>query len=126
MSSALVSLKFKEPAWARNSEPIFVGKDVLELLSSSMYVDPLSMYREYIQNAADAYDQVRDEESSEAEGRVDIQIDPKERSIVITDLGYGLEEQAFYQRLTSIGGSRKRGSGARGFRGVGRLAGLAY
>jgi Histidine kinase-, DNA gyrase B-, and HSP90-like ATPase len=126
MSSALVSLKFKEPAWARNSEPIFVGKDVLELLSSSMYVDPLSMYREYIQNAADAYDQVREEESPEAEGRIDIRIDPKERRIVITDLGYGLEEQAFYQRLTSIGGSRKRGTGARGFRGVGRLAGLAY
>jgi molecular chaperone HtpG len=126
MSSALVSLKFKEPAWARNSEPIFVGKDVLELLSSSMYVDPLSMYREYIQNAADAYDQVHEEESPEAEGRIDIRIDPKERRIVITDLGYGLEEQAFYQRLTSIGGSGKRGTGARGFRGVGRLAGLAY
>jgi len=126
MSSALVSLKSKEPAWARKSEPIFVGKDVLELLSSSMYVDPLSMYREYIQNAADAYDQVRETESSEVEGRVDIRIDPKERRIVITDLGYGLEEQAFYQRLTSIGGSRKRGTGARGFRGVGRLAGLAY
>jgi hypothetical protein len=126
MSSALVSLKIKEPAWERNSEPIFVGKDVLELLSSSMYVDPLSMYREYIQNAADAYDQVRETEPSDAAGKIDIRIDPKERRIVITDLGHGLEEQAFYQRLTSIGGSKKRGTGARGFRGVGRLAGLAY
>ena len=29
----------------------FIGKDVLEALSISMYVDPLVSYREYIQNA---------------------------------------------------------------------------
>ena len=32
---------------------IVVGKDILELVSSSMYIDPLTIYREYIQNAAD-------------------------------------------------------------------------
>lgn len=32
---------------------IVVGKDILELVSSAMYVDPLTIYREYIQNAAD-------------------------------------------------------------------------
>src|SRR3546814_7080130 len=30
------------------------------------------------------------------------------------------------RRLLAIGGSRKRGTDARGFRGIGRLAGLAY
>ncbi len=33
-----------------------VGKDILELISVSMYVDPLTLYREYIQNATDAID----------------------------------------------------------------------
>ena len=126
MSSSLVSLKAKEPVWTRRADPIFVGKDVLELLSSSMYVDPLSMYREYIQNSADAYDFVRECESSEVVGKVDIRIEPQARRIIITDFGYGLDEQTFYQRLTAIGGSKKRGTAARGFRGVGRLAGLAY
>ena len=35
-------------------ENIFIGKDILELLSSSMYVNPLSIYREYVQNAVDS------------------------------------------------------------------------
>ena len=34
--------------------PFTVGKDILELLSSSMYVNPLAIYREYVQNAVDA------------------------------------------------------------------------
>ena len=38
---------------------IVVGKDVLELVSSAMYVDPMTVYREYIQNAADAVDAAR-------------------------------------------------------------------
>ena len=32
---------------------------MLELVSSAMYVDPLTVYREYIQNAADAVDSAR-------------------------------------------------------------------
>jgi hypothetical protein len=39
------------------SDPVVVGKDILELLSSAMYVDPLSIFREYIQNAADSLDE---------------------------------------------------------------------
>ena len=54
--SALVSLQIKQPQWTKPSDQIFIGKDILELLSTSMYVDPLTMYREYIQNAADARD----------------------------------------------------------------------
>ena len=126
MSSTLVNLRGQETAWAQRTDQIFVGKDVLELLSSSMYVDPLSMYREYIQNAADAYDVLREVESRDVVGKVHIRIDRQARSILITDYGHGLDEQEFYHRLTSIGGSKKRGTTARGFRGVGRLAGLAY
>jgi molecular chaperone HtpG len=126
MSTSLVNLKVKEPVWAQQSEQIFVGKDVLELLSSSMYVDPLSMYREYIQNAADAYDVLREAGSTDHAGKVEITIDRQERRILIRDFGHGLNEHSFYHDLTSIGGSKKRGTTARGFRGVGRLAGLAY
>ena len=46
-------------SWRSHSDPIIVGKDILELLSSSMYIDPMSLYREYIQNAADAIDEAR-------------------------------------------------------------------
>ena len=33
---------------------IVVGKDIIELLGSAMYRDPLCIYREYIQNAVDS------------------------------------------------------------------------
>jgi hypothetical protein len=122
----LVNLRVKEPQWSKHSEQIYVGKDVLELLSSSMYVDPLSMYREYIQNSADAFDLESEKEPGKNRGSVRIKIDRQERSILITDDGLGLNEKDFYRRLTSIGGSAKRGTNARGFRGVGRLAGLGY
>lgn len=101
-----------------------VGKDVLELLSTAMYVEPLTIYREYVQNAADAIDEAR--RAGAHSGSIEIEIDPAGRSIVIRDDGAGLACERFIDVLTAIGSSQKRGRGARGFRGVGRLAGLAY
>ncbi len=105
-----------------SSQMITVGKDVLELLSSAMYVDPLAIYREYVQNAADAIDEALLAEP----GRVQIDIDQAERSIRIRDNGSGIAADKAAATLLSIGASAKRGTRARGFRGVGRLAGLAY
>jgi hypothetical protein len=124
--SGLVSLQVKQPEWSKPTDQIFIGKDILELLSTSMYIDPLTMYREYIQNAADAHDADVAMTGSTRSGTVRIKINRQERSILITDDGLGLSERDFRKRLTSIGGSTKRGTNARGFRGVGRLAGLAY
>jgi molecular chaperone HtpG len=109
---------------------IVIGKDVLELVSSAMYVDPLTIYREYIQNAADSIDAARVAGVLGAEevGRVDINLDLNQatRSVKIRDNGLGVPNGDFAMRLTAIGGSHKRGTSARGFRGVGRLAGLGY
>lgn len=107
---------------------VIIGKDVLELLSSAMYVDPLTIYREYIQNAADAIDQA-ETSGYYSDGMVpsiDIILNHAERSAKICDNGIGIAASAFATILTSIGASRKRGTTARGFRGVGRLAGLGY
>jgi molecular chaperone HtpG len=124
--SGLVSLQVKQPQWSKPADQIFIGKDILELLSTSMYIDPLTMYREYIQNAADAHDADAATLDTNRIGSVRIKINRQERSILISDDGLGLSERDFHKRLTSIGGSTKRGTNARGFRGVGRLAGLAY
>ncbi|CAO3376372.1 ATP-binding protein [Azospirillum argentinense] len=109
---------------------IVIGKDVLELVSSAMYIDPLTIYREYIQNAADAIDAARVAGvlGPDDVGRVDITLDLNHatRSVKIRDNGLGVPNGDFAKRLTAIGGSRKRGTSARGFRGVGRLAGLGY
>lgn len=110
------------------SHEIHVGKDVLELVTGAMYVDPLTIFREYVQNAADAIDEAhtlgyyRDSVLP----RVDITFDHAERNVRIRDTGIGVPISSFTDRLTAIGGSKKRGKRQRGFRGVGRLAGLGY
>ena len=107
---------------------IVIGKDVLELVSSAMYVDPLTIYREYIQNAADAIDEAlaAGYYTQHEKRQVTIGIDSAQRKVTIRDNGIGVPWKDFGRRLTSLGASGKRGGTARGFRGVGRLAGLGY
>jgi len=110
------------------SEDILIGKDVLELVTTAMHVDPITIYREYMQNAADSIDEARQRGllAPNERGSVTIEIEPATRSVRIRDNGRGVEWPRFVRCLTSIGASTKRGMPLRGFRGVGRLAGLAY
>ena len=112
----------------KNVPDITIGSDILGFLSSAMYVEPITIYREYVQNAADAVDEARSHGilTPEEPGRLDISIDARDRSIRIKDNGCGIPAEPFSRRLLALGGSEKRGTSARGFRGVGRLAGLAY
>lgn len=119
-------VKADEDAWAATKKPIVIGKDVLELLSNSMYVDAMAIFREYVQNAADAIDQRLASGRARSKGHIQIRIDPIERRIVIRDNGTGIRASEFTSRLINLGASVKRGTEARGFRGVGRLAGLGY
>ena len=106
----------------------FVGKDVLELISVSMYVEPLTLYREYIQNATDSIDQAVSDKTlgSIGEGEVVITISQSDRSIKITDNGTGIPTEKFAEVMLAFGASEKRGTNARGFRGIGRFSGLGY
>jgi hypothetical protein len=128
MSTALIRLQTPEIPWSYRDEPIIVGKDILEILSSAMYVDPLAIYREYIQNSADGIDEARRTQllDSPGKGTVEIDIDADKRTVKIRDNGTGISSAEFESRMTSFGASAKRGTNARGFRGVGRLSGLAY
>lgn len=107
---------------------VVIGKDLLELVTSAMYVDPLTIYREYIQNAVDSIDEAKEMGiiKGEERGRIDIHLNLARRSILIRDNGTGVPNGEFGKRLTALGGSKKRGTSARGFRGIGRLAGLGY
>ena len=59
MSTNIVPITLREAPWQGLADDIVIGKDILELLSSSMYVDPMTIYREYVQNAADSIDEAR-------------------------------------------------------------------
>ena len=86
------------------SKQITVGKDILELLTSGMYLDPLTIYREYIQNSADSIEKAVDKgllKSVEDEGNIKININFIDRSIVIEDNGTGLSSSDFLKILLS-------------------------
>ena len=102
-----------------SNEPA-LGHSLLRLVTSGMYDDPLTLYREYLQNAADATAE------SPGTGRVEIHLDPRQAQIRIRDYGPGLTFQEAVDSLIPVGQSTKRAASNRGFRGIGRLAGLAF
>lgn len=129
MSAAIASVDVaslttkKQPV----TEEILVGKDILQLLAGAMYADPLTIYREYVQNAADAIDEAREAGLPfDYEPGVVISIDRNARTVSLRDNGASIPGKDFVRKLTTIGASGKRGKTQRGFRGVGRLSGLGY
>ena len=123
----MLELKKADEQYLDDTE-VFIGKDVLELLSSSMYVNPLSIFREYIQNSTDGIDDAVSAGllSNTDDGRININLDHIDRRVIIRDNGIGVSNKDFAFKMLSFGASGKRGTDARGFRGVGRLSGLGY
>lgn len=107
-------------------EPV-AGKFLLEILTKGMYSNPMHVYREYIQNSTDSIDKaVAGGVISSSEAAIHIEIDGAKQRIIIHDNGYGIPAEKTRGILLSIGDSDKNGMDERGFRGIGRLAGLAY
>lgn len=107
-------------------EPV-AGKFLLEILTKGMYSNPMHVYREYIQNSTDSIDKaIADGVISLSEATIHIQIDSEKQKIIIHDNGCGIPAEKAREILLSIGDSEKNGVKERGFRGIGRLAGLAY
>jgi Histidine kinase-, DNA gyrase B-, and HSP90-like ATPase len=107
------------------SAEVLVGSDVLEIMSIAMYAEPLALYRELIQNSADAIERaIREGVLLADAGRVAIEFNILTRSVCVRDNGCGLANEEFRHQMLSLGASAKRSGSYRGFRGIGRLAGL--
>jgi len=105
-----------------------IGKDVIESLTLGMYDDSRFVFREYIQNSADQIDIAVKQGliSSRRQGNIFITIIPIERKIIIEDNATGIESSKVLQQLGNIALSEKDRDKEKGFRGIGRLGGLAY
>jgi hypothetical protein len=104
-----------------------IGKDVIESLTLGMYEDCRFIYREYIQNSADAIDNaIRDNIITKAEGSIFVDIDPDKRRISISDNATGISQLQVMPILRNIAHSTKKRGEDKGFRGIGRLGGLGY
>ena len=110
----------------KDHEPVF-GKNVIETLSEGMYDNPLFLYREYVQNSADAIDAaVEAGILDKDEGQIQITINSSRRQVVFLDNGIGIATQEVPTMLANIGRSQKDRLKNKGFRGIGRLGGLGY
>jgi len=104
-----------------------VGKYILENLTTGMYIDSKVMYREYIQNACDQIRQdIENGLLAPDEGTVEIFIDSPNRLVSIKDNAAGVPAKEFTEALGDIANSKKTLGKSAGFRGIGRLCGLAY
>lgn len=104
-----------------------VGKNILDNLTTGMYSDSKVIFREYIQNACDQIDlAITAGILSAGEGTVDIFTDTKKRYISIKDNATGVKAEEFIEDVGDIANSNKEIGKNKGFRGIGRLCGLAY
>ena len=100
---------------------VTVGPSIVGLVTSGIYDDPLAIYREYIQNAVDELSR-----QNGVAGKIGISIDPRQKRVSISDNGPGLTYQDCLEELVPISQSKKCLGRDRGFRGIGRLSGLAF
>jgi molecular chaperone HtpG len=103
------------------------GANILENLTTGMYQDSKIIYREYIQNSCDQIDKaVRDGILNSGDGKIEIWLDCNNRTISIEDNATGINASEFVKTLGDIADSDKEIGKDKGFRGIGRLCGLAY
>jgi molecular chaperone HtpG len=103
-----------------------IGKFAIDSLTSSMYEDWRSIYREYIQNAADQIDEAVEQHLEEDDYySIHVRIFQQERKIIIEDTATGVKQND-KDVLLDIGDSTKKRGKRKGFRGIGRIGGIGY
>ena len=103
------------------------GKKILATLSTGLYANPFFIYREYVQNAADAIEEAIDKDLITRDAaQILIDVDAKRREITIRDNGVGVERSRVSATLGNIGDSQKKADSHIGRFGIGRMGGLGY
>jgi molecular chaperone HtpG len=122
MERAVNSSKTRSPV--REPEELVYAPAVL-ILSQDLYPRKLEIVREYIQNASDAIDAfaavsgiIKDDSEPV------IKISVQGRSLLIFDNGIGMDGEEV-SKLRRIAYSEKRAGQEAGYKGIGRLAGIA-
>lgn len=104
-----------------------IEKNIIEHLTTAMYENSYTVYREYIQNSADSIDKaVAEGLLLKDDAIIDIYIEFNKRKVSIYDNAKGISVSDFNRILTNIADSEKDRTKDKGFRGIGRLAGVAY
>ena len=103
----------------------YFGGFILETLTIGLYGDSRNAIREYLQNGFDALQSAIDEGHISSE-EAQIVIEMSTDRLAVRDNGVGLSCNMAVSTLTAIGASSKSYRREAGFRGIGRLAGIAF
>ncbi len=108
---------------------IEIDVNIVEIVTNRLFINSLDIFREYFQNSCDAIDDAIEAGIlQEGDGRIKILLYKNKDSsrITIEDNGMGISVRYFKRTMNKIGNSDKSLETDRGFRGIGRLCGLAY
>jgi len=108
---------------------VTVGKNILDILTTGMYKDACVILREFVQNSVDSLEQALERgiyATREELPVIRVDANDDAQTLVVEDEGVGVPASEAWTTLTSIAASEKDRTRNLGFRGIGRLAGLAY
>lgn len=104
-----------------------IGKAVLENLTHALYKDARIIYREYIQNSCDQIDiAIKENSFPDEKLEILININTNKKIVTIRDNANGISTKEIKRRLEDVADSDKIQGENKGFRGIGRLGGIAY
>lgn len=104
-----------------------IGSFLLESITTGMYGERKNAIREYVQNSFDSIQTAVETGVLRAgAGKVLLTLSPESENLTIYDNGVGLPHRIAVNTLTAVGASRKERGRQAGFRGIGRLAGIAF
>lgn len=98
----------------------YVGAGILNIITESLYDNPIVVFREYVQNSVDSILKECMQEDYE------IKIWREEDSLCFLDNGRGILVGNFHDEMIKIGDSSKKQSRNLGYKGIGRLSGVPY
>ena len=99
-----------------------VGASIVRVITESLYDKPIVVFREYVQNSVDSFLGIEGGEISDLAVNIWIQDD----NLFFLDNGKGIAKEEFFGKMRSIGRSGKSKIGNLGYKGIGRLSGMAY
>ena len=104
-----------------------VYANILNSLTTGLYIQVNIGLREYLQNAYDAIKAAKQNNLPEPRDRfhVEVKITRDGRNITVSDNGIGMDLSVL-QEYTSIGGGTKNSPDYAGHKGIGKLAGLRF
>lgn len=102
----------------------FVGSDILNIVTKSLYDEPIVVFREYVQNSSDAIERAKNDVEDVATLRCNIWLN--DQNLYFLDNGTGIEQDEFENVMERLADSTKNRKKDIGYKGIGRFSGLPY